>query len=215
MIDEQLAARIGAAGIIAVITIDDSSRAVPLANALLAGGVSAIELTLRTPQALTSMKAISSEVPDMMIGAGTVLTVDQLDAVRGAGATFAVAPGFNRTVVQAAHEMGFPFAPGVMTPSEIEGAYEMGCAIQKFYHAGVAGGLKALKSLSAPYAHLGLRFIPLGGVDEGNLAGWASDPLILALGGSWIAPRDDIVNGEFAVITSRASAAMAALAKER
>lgn len=215
MIDEQLAARIRAAGVIAVITIDDASRAAPLAECLLEGGVSAIELTLRTPGALAAMEAIASAAPAMMIGAGTVLNTEQLAAVRDAGATFAVAPGFNPQMVKAADSMRFPFSPGVMTPSEIECAYAMGCSVLKFYHAGVAGGLGALKSMAAPYAHLGLRFIPLGGVSPDNLGAWLADETILAVGGSWIAPRGDIADGEFDRIEERASAAISILKQER
>jgi 2-dehydro-3-deoxyphosphogluconate aldolase/(4S)-4-hydroxy-2-oxoglutarate aldolase len=111
--------------------------------------------------------------------------------------------------------MGFPFAPGVMTPSEIEGALAMGCRVLKFYHAGLAGGLSALKSLTGPYAHLGMKFIPLGGVNEDNLGAWIADPLILAVGGSWIAPPSDIADGNFDAITKRAAAAVAIAVKER
>ena len=215
MIDEMLAVRVGEAGVIAVITIDDASQALPLAQALFEGGVTAIELTLRTPAALAAMEAIASGAPELMIGAGTVLTPGQLGSVRDAGATFAVAPGFNAEVVRAAGELDFPFAPGVMTPSEIEGAYALRCSVLKFYHAGVAGGLSALKALCAPYAHLGLRFIPLGGVSEDNLGAWLADDLILAVGGSWIAPRSDIARGDWAAITGRAAAAVTVRHRER
>ncbi len=215
MIDQQLAARIRAAGVIAVITIDDASRAASLAQSLLEGGVTAIELTLRTPGALAAMEAIASGAPAMMIGAGTVLNVEQLAAVRDAGATFAVAPGFNPEMVTAADAMRFPFSPGVMTPSEIECAFALGCSVLKFYHAGVAGGLSALKSMAAPYAHLGLRFIPLGGVSPDNLGAWLRDEMILAVGGSWIAPRGDIADGNFGAISERATAAISVLKQER
>jgi 2-dehydro-3-deoxyphosphogluconate aldolase/(4S)-4-hydroxy-2-oxoglutarate aldolase len=215
MMNEALSKRIGDAGLIAVVTIDDPDRAVPLARALLAGGISAIELTLRTPAALDALKNVVSEVPEMLAGAGTVLTKEQLVAVRDAGASFAVAPGFNREIVAEAQKMSFPFAPGVMTPSEIEGALAMGCRVLKFYHAGVAGGLSALKSMVAPYAHLGMTFVPLGGVNEKNLGEWVADPLILAVGGSWIAPRSDIDAGNFGAITERAEAAAAIAKKER
>jgi 2-dehydro-3-deoxyphosphogluconate aldolase/(4S)-4-hydroxy-2-oxoglutarate aldolase len=215
MIDERLAEQIRTAGVIAVVTIDDASRAVPLARALVEGGVRAIELTLRTPAAMDALKAVAAEVPEMLIGAGTVLTTEQLSAVRDAGAAFAVAPGFNRDIVAAAQKAGFPFAPGVMTPSEIEGALAMGCRVLKFYHAGLAGGLSALKSLTGPYAHLGMKFIPLGGVSEANLGEWIADPIILAVGGSWIAPPSDISEGNFDAIRKRAAAAAEIARKER
>ncbi len=215
MLSEQLTKKIGEAGVIAVITIDEPAQAVPLAKALLAGGVAGMELTLRTPKALGAIEAIAGSVPEMTVGAGTVLTKDQVTAVRDAGAAFAVAPGFNPDILAFADEIGFPFAPGVMTPSEIENAFAAGCSVLKFYHAGVAGGLKALKALTAPYAHLGIRFIPLGGVSQDNLAEWVAEKSILAVGGSWIAPREEIAEGNWDAITSRAREAMAVFKKER
>lgn len=210
MISSELARRIGDAGVIAVITIEDAKDAVLLAKALLEGGVSAIELTLRTPAAPAAIEAVAAGEPKMMVGAGTVLNVDDLKTVRDAGAVFAVAPGFNPRIVEAADAMGFPFAPGVMTPSEIENAYAAGCDVLKFYHAGVAGGLSALTALAAPYAHLGIRFIPLGGVKQDNLAEWSAEPSILAVGGSWIAPKRDIAQQRWAEITDRARRAVGA-----
>jgi len=207
MIDNVLAADLAEARIIAVITIENPQRAVPLAKALVAGGVHAMELTLRTAGAIDALKAIVDAVPEMIAGVGTVLTVDQLRQVKEAGARLAVAPGFNREVVQAAADMGFPFAPGVMTPSEIEGAVAMGNRILKFYHAGVAGGLAGLKAMAGPYNHLGLRYIPLGGVSQENVAQWLADPMILAAGGSWIAPPALIDAAAWDEITARARAA--------
>ena len=128
-----------------------------------------------------------------------------------AGAAFAVAPGFNPDVVRAAADLGLPFAPGVMTPSEIEGAYALGCTrILKFFPASVAGGLAGLRTLAAPYKHLGLRFIPLGGLKRENTAEWLADPLVAACGGSWIAPAKLIAAGDWAAITDNARAAAAA-----
>ena len=209
MIDNVLAADLAEARIIAVITIENPQRAVPLAKALVAGGVHAMELTLRTAGAIDALKAIVDAVPEMIAGVGTVLTVDQLRQVKEAGARLGVAPGFNREVVQAAADMGFPFAPGVMTPSEIEGAVAMGNRILKFYHAGVAGGLAGLKAMAGPYNHLGLRYIPLGGVSQENVAQWLADPMILAAGGSWIAPPALIDAAAWDEITARARAASA------
>ncbi len=209
MIDNVLAADLAEARIIAVITIENPQRAVPLAKALVAGGVHAMELTLRTAGAIDALKAIVDAVPEMIAGVGTVLTVDQLRQVKEAGARLGVAPGFNREVVQAAADMGFPFAPGVMTPSEIEGAVAMGNRILKFYHAGVAGGLAGLKAMAGPYNHLGLRYIPLGGVSQENVAQWLADPMILAAGGSWIAPPALIDASAWDEITARARAASA------
>ena len=137
--------KIAASGNIAVVVIDDAAKALPLAEALLAGGVDVMELTLRTPVALDAIRAIAGRVKGMLVGAGTVLTPTQLKQVSDAGAAFAVAPGFNPRVVAAAKEMGFSFAPGVMTPSEIEGALEAGCRLLKYFPAGVVGRLRAMR----------------------------------------------------------------------
>lgn len=211
-----LADRIARSGNIAVAIVDDPDRVVPLARALLAGGVDAIELTFRTPRAVEALKRIVVEVPEALVGAGTVLTPAQVREAKDAGAAFAVAPGFNPDVVRAAADLGLPFAPGVMTPSEIEGAYALGCTrILKFFPASVAGGLAGLRTLAAPYKHLGLRFIPLGGLKRENTAEWLADPLVAACGGSWIAPAKLIAAGDWAVITDNARAASAAAASAR
>ena len=208
-----LADRIARSATIAVAIVDDPDHAVPLARALLAGGVDAIELTFRTPRAVEALKRIVAEVPEALVGAGTVLTPAQVREAKDAGAAFAVAPGFNPDVVRAAADLGLPFAPGVMTPSEIEGAYALGCTrILKFFPASVAGGLAGLRTLAAPYKHLGLRFIPLGGLKLENTAEWLADPLVAACGGSWIAPAKLIAAGDWAAITDNARAASAAAA---
>lgn len=193
--------------LIAVITINDAKNAVPLAKALYNGGISAIELTLRTDAALESIRRIRAEVPEMVVAAGTVLTPKQIDEVVKAGAHWAVAPGTNPRVLQAAHDAGLFFAPGIMTPSDIEAALEFGCRLLKFFPAGTTGGMKHLKAMSAPYNHLGLSYIPLGGVNTTNLADFVSDPLIAAVGGSWLAKPDQIKNGEFDKIQAQAEEA--------
>lgn len=211
-----LADRIARSGNIAVAVVEDPDRAVPLARALLAGGVDAIELTFRTPRAVEALRRIASEVPETLVGAGTVLTPAQVREAKDAGAAFAVAPGFNPDVVRAAADIGLPFAPGVMTPSEIEGAYALGCTrILKFFPASVAGGLPGLRTLAAPYKHLGIRFIPLGGLKLANTAEWLADPLVAACGGSWIAPAKLIDAGDWAAISENARAASAAAASVR
>lgn len=193
--------------LIAVITINDAKNAVPLAKALYNGGISAIELTLRTDAALESIRRIRAEVPEMVVAAGTVLTPKQIDEVVKAGAHWAVAPGTNPRVLQAAKDAGLFFAPGIMTPSDIEAALEFGCRLLKFFPAGTTGGMKHLKAMSAPYNHLGLSYIPLGGVNTTNLADFVSDPLIAAVGGSWLAKPDQIKNGEFDKIQAQAEEA--------
>ena len=206
-----LVERIALARNVAVAVVEDPDRAVPLARALLAGGVSAIELAFRTPRAAEALRRIAAEVPDVLVGAGTVLTPAQAREAKDAGAAFAVAPGFNPDVARAAADLGLPFAPGVMTPSEIEGAYALGCTrLLKFFPASVAGGLAGLRTLAAPYRHLGIRFLPLGGLTAANTAEWLSDPLVAACGGSWIAPARLIAAGDWDAIAANARAAASA-----
>ncbi|MCX6960853.1 MAG: bifunctional 4-hydroxy-2-oxoglutarate aldolase/2-dehydro-3-deoxy-phosphogluconate aldolase [Verrucomicrobia bacterium] len=190
--------------IIAVVVIDDANDAAPLAGALLAGGISAIELTLRTPTAFESLRRIREAYPDMMTGLGTVLKTEQVDKAVAAGAAFAVAPGFNANIVRAAKSAGLAFAPGIVTPSDIEGAAELDCKLLKFFPAEPSGGVPYLSSMSAPYAHLDLEYIPLGGLDEGNFTRYLSLKNVPAVGGSWIAPRDLIQKKEWATITANA-----------
>ena len=207
MIPESLSARITTAGIVAVLIIDREEDGVPLANALLAGGVDVIELTLRTPAALGALRRIREEVPEMLVGAGTVLSPAQVLAVKAAGAAFAVSPGMNPRVLHAAADAGLPFAPGVATPTDVEQALECGCRLLKFFPAEASGGLAYLKAMSAPYLHIGVQFIPLGGVSEKNMASYLSDPLIAAIGGSWLAPREAIHEARWQDITTLAQRA--------
>lgn len=201
---EQIMARMQRTGVIAVLVIDQVEDAVPLARALLAGGVDIMELTLRTPVAVGALRRITGEVPEMLAGMGTVLTPAQVQDVKAAGAAFGVAPGMNARVVGAAAEAGLPFAPGVVTPSDIEHALECGCKLLKFFPAETSGGLKHLKYMAAPFMHLGVRFIPLGGLDATNMGKYLADPLIQAVGGSWLAPRDLIKQQAWARITENA-----------
>ncbi len=199
--DPSLAAKIEKCGIIAVLIIDRVDDAVPLARALLAGGVNVMELTLRTPAAIDALKAITAEVPEMVAGVGTVLTPEQAKLAKESGAAFAVAPGFNPRVLAAAREYGISFAPGVLTPTDIELAVEGGCKLLKLFPAEPSGGLKYLKAVAAPYAHLGLKYIPLGGLNSANMGSYIADPLVSALGGSWLAPKDLIKAGKWEEIT--------------
>ena len=177
--------RLEASRLAAVVMIDREEHAVPLARALLAGGVSAMELTLRSEAALGGLRQVVAEVPEMLVGAGTILTEAQMDEVVEAGAAFGVAPGTNRRMLAACREAGFPFAPGIATPSDIETALEFGCRLLKFFPAEGMGGLEYLEGIAAPYRHLGLRYLPLGGVNEGNLRSYASAPDILLESGNW------------------------------
>jgi 2-dehydro-3-deoxyphosphogluconate aldolase/(4S)-4-hydroxy-2-oxoglutarate aldolase len=185
----EIFARIERCAVIAVLVIDDAKHAVPLARALVAGGVDVMELTLRTPAALEAMRRVRDEVPGMLAGIGTVLTPQQVEQVVKLKAAFAVSPGTNPRVIAAARESGLPFMPGVATPSDIEAALELGCRDLKFFPAESCGGLAYLKNMAAPYAHLGVRFVPLGGLTTKNLKDYLAEPSILAVGGSWLAPR--------------------------
>lgn len=211
----ELNAELERCGLVAVLVVDDAADAVPLARALLAGGVSIMELTLRTPAALDALQAIREHVPEMMAGIGTILTPDQAAAAKQAGAAFGVAPGMNPRVVARAREVGLPFAPGIVTPSDIEAALEFGCRLLKFFPAETAGGVRHLKALAAPYAHLDLRYMPLGGLTLDNLAAYFALPCVAAVGGSWLAPRPAIRSRDWATITRHSAQATAAIAAIR
>ena len=204
---EKILDRIEKCGVIAVLIIDKVEDAVPVAEALLSGGIEAMELTLRTPAAIESLIKIQEQVPKMLAGIGTILTPQQVDNVANAGAAFGVAPGLNPDVVLKAQQLGLPFAPGVATPSELEKAVSLGCREIKFFPAEAMGGLKYLKSFAAPYKHLGLRYIPLGGLNAGNMADYLKEPSVLALGGSWIAKRELIQKQDFKAVTKNAAQA--------
>lgn len=205
LFDPTLLSRIHSSRVIAVLVIDDEEDAVPLAEALLRGGVSSMEITLRTSSALPALKKIKAAVPEMLTGIGTILTPAQVRAAVDSGADFGVAPGVNRKVLEAALDIRFAFAPGVAVPSDIETALEYGSKLLKFFPAEPSGGLAYLRAISAPYAHLGVRFIPLGGLCAQHISAYLKDPLIAALGGSWIAPREFIKTKMWTKITALAS----------
>ncbi len=203
--------RIESSGVIAVLILEEAEHAVPLAEALLTGGVTAMELTLRTPAAIPALKAICEKVPGMLAGIGTILTPEQVDEVVAAGAAFGVAPGLNPRVVKHAQSKGLPFAPGIATPSDIELAVELGCRELKFFPAEPSGGLPYLSSIAAPFAHLGVSFIPLGGINPENMTEYLANPAVPAIGGSWLAPRDLIEARDWPAITALAGEARTAL----
>ena len=185
--------------VIPVVTIKSLDKAVPLAKALVDGGLPCAEVTFRTEGAAECIAAITKAYPDMFVGAGTVLTVEQADRAIEAGAKFIVAPGFNREVVAWCVENNVPVTPGCVTPTEIMAAMELGLKVVKFFPANVYGGLTAMKSLAAPFG--GIKFIPTGGVNAQNLGEYISAPFIHAVGGSWVCPKADIAAGNFEKIT--------------
>src|SRR5690348_662138 len=175
--------------IIPVATIESLDAAVPLARALREGGIPIIEVTLRTPCALDCISAIRKECPEILVGAGTILEVRQVETAAAVGAEFGVSPGLNPKVVTAAAERDLLFVPGVMTPSDVEGALALGCRLLKFFPADAAGGVKMLKALSGPYEHTGVRFVPLGGLNAANMGEYLALPTVAAVGGSWLCER--------------------------
>ena len=193
-------------GIIPVIAIDKAEDAVPLANALVDGGLPCAEVTFRTAAAEASIAAMAKAHPDMALGAGTVLTTEQVDRAMGAGAKYIVAPGLNPVVVEYCLKKNIPVTPGVATPSDVERALSLGLEVVKFFPAEAAGGVDFLKAISAPYK--GLRFIPTGGIDEKNLLSYLRLPSVLACGGSWMVKQDLIASGQFGAIRELTEAAV-------
>ena len=195
-------------GIIAVLEIEDQQNAVPLAKALFDGGVKVIELALRTPAAFPSIALIANEVPQMYIGIGTIIEKGQAAMIKKESAVrFGVSPGINPEIVKEAIDADLPFAPGIATPSELDLAVNLGCRVVKFFPAEGMGGLNFLKSINGPYNHLGVKYIPLGGVTVENLPNYAKFKPVIAIGGSWIAPKELINAKDWTEITRRAKEA--------
>jgi|TARA_B110000879_G_scaffold207628_1_gene291662 2-dehydro-3-deoxyphosphogluconate aldolase/(4S)-4-hydroxy-2-oxoglutarate aldolase len=201
---EELLSHLEKRGVVAGFSVEKIKHAVPLAKALLAGGIDVIELTLRTPIGLNAVKLIANEVPEMVVGVGTILTPETAVAVKKAGAHFGVAPGMNPRVVKAAREAGLPFAPGICTPSDLEAAIELGCRFVKFFPAEAAGGVNYLKSMAAPYNHLGIRYFPLGGVNSENMLDYLAEDNVPTVGGTWIVAKNLVQNEDWAGITAAA-----------
>jgi 2-dehydro-3-deoxyphosphogluconate aldolase / (4S)-4-hydroxy-2-oxoglutarate aldolase len=193
------------APVVPVLTIERTADAVPLARALVKGGLPVLEITLRTEAALAALAAIAAEVPDAVVGAGTVLQPRQFDDVTRAGARFAVSPGSTPALVTAARAAGLPFLPGIQTVSEAMVLAEQGFGLMKFFPADVAGGLTWLKAVAAPLA--GLRFCPTGGVGADTAQTYLSLANVACVGGSWVAPRDAVAAGDWVRIERLAAAA--------
>ncbi len=198
-------ARLRAVRIVPVITIDDPAHAVPLAHALTDGGLGCAEITFRTARAAEALRCISAEVPDLFVGAGTVLTPEQAQRALDAGAQFIVAPGFGPRMVDFCLERGVPVYPGIATPTEVEMALEKGLKTLKFFPAEHMGGLEYLKAIAAPYVDVS--FMPTGGINPSNVMQYLSFKRIVACGGSWMAPSDWIAAGQFDRIRDAAARA--------
>jgi 2-dehydro-3-deoxyphosphogluconate aldolase/(4S)-4-hydroxy-2-oxoglutarate aldolase len=201
--------KLGNIGIVPVIKIDDAEKAVPLAKALAVGDIPCVELTLRTAQGIEAIRRISKEAPDVLAGAGTVLTPDQVDSAVDAGAQFIVSPGFNPKVVAYCVKKGILVIPGCANPSDIERALEFDLEVVKFFPAEAAGGLEYIKAMAAPYPRL--KFMPSGGINAHNIAQYIAFDKILACGGSWMAGAELINAGDFAKITALSQEAVLSL----
>jgi len=188
-----------------VVVLDDAAAAGSLGTAIRAGGLSSIEITLRTPAALPAITALA-EQGDLLVGAGTVLTRTQAELAVEAGADFIVSPGVSSAVVSFCGEVGVPVFPGVATPTEIQMALELGCDVVKFFPADINGGLPAIRALAAPFG--GVKFIPTGGISPSNLGDYLAHPSVLAVGGSWLVTRELIAANDWSAITGLVEAAV-------
>ena len=195
------------APVIPALTVEETARAAPLARALSRGGLRVLEVTLRTPAALDAIRAMTEAAPDTIVGAGTLLTPEDVRAAVAAGARFGVSPGFTDSLLDAAEDAGLPMLPGVATPGEAMRALERGLDVLKFFPAGPNGGPPVLAAWAAPLPQI--RFCPTGGIDARNAADYLALPNVLCVGGSWIAPRDAVAAGDWARIERLARAAAA------
>ena len=203
---DQISALLALGRIIPVITLDRLDDAVPLARALVAGGVRLLEVTLRTAAGLDGARAIMRAVPDAVVGIGTVLTPDDLRRAVEAGARFALSPGATPDLLAAATGVPIPFLPGVATASELMAALARGFTTAKFFPATSAGGLPALRALAGPFPLA--RFCPTGGITEANAAEWLAQPNVVAVGGSWLTPATEVAAGQWDLIRDRAARTM-------
>lgn len=201
--------RLAGSGVVPVVVLEDAKQAVPTARAMAAGGVDVMEITFRTAAARDSIAAVSAECPEVLVGAGTVVTLEQCKSAVEAGAKFIVSPGFDAEVVKWCVDNGVAVTPGCVTPTEIMAAMKLGIGVFKFFPANVYGGLTAMKSLAAPFTSA--KFIPTGGVNSGNIDEYISAPFIHAVGGSWVCPKADISAGNYDKITALCAQAREAI----
>lgn len=191
--------RLACAGVVPVVVLDQEKNAIPTAKALLKGGIDVMEITFRTAAAANAIRTVASEVPEMFVGAGTVVTKEQCRQAVESGAKFIVMPGYDEEIVAWCIENGVPVVPGCITPTEIMAASKHGLKVLKFFPANIYGGLAAMKALSGPFPKI--KFIPTGGVDEKNVGEFIAAPYVHAVGGSWVCPKPDIASGNFDRIT--------------
>jgi len=206
---EKLAALFRQAVVIPVLTIERLEDAVPLAKALIAGGVRVLEVTLRTPVAIPAAQAIIANVPEAVVGIGTILNANDLVRAEALGAVFGISPGATPDLLKAAAASTLPFAPGIATASELMQALAHGFNLAKFFPAEQSGGIKALRALAGPFPDA--RFCPTGGIGEANAAAWLAEPNVFAVGGSWLCPAADIRSGNWAGITAICNRTMKSL----
>lgn len=199
--------------VVPLVQADDPEVAVLTSRALAAGGLTVAEVVFRTDRALECLKAVADEVPEMIAGAGTVLSAEQARAAVAAGAKFIVSPGLDDAVVAVAKENGIPVYPGIVSPTELQHAYNLGLEVVKFFPASIAGGIPAIKALSSVFRTM--RFMPTGGVSPGNLADFLAVPAVLACGGSWLTPADAIASGDYETVTRLAKEAVQIAAQAR
>ncbi len=207
--------RIAQLGIVPVVIIEHVGKALPLADALLAGGLPIVEITFRTAAAAEVIRTLSRERPQLLVGAGTVLTPGNLEAAKSSGAAFGVSPGLNPQIVTQARQLGLPFIPGIATPSEIEIGLSLGCKLLKFFPAEALGGAAMIDALWGPFKHTGLRFMPSGGVTLANLGTYLQTASVAAAGGTWIAKPEDLAVGNWSGIRERAQFALEIVARAR
>jgi 2-dehydro-3-deoxyphosphogluconate aldolase/(4S)-4-hydroxy-2-oxoglutarate aldolase len=205
---QQATTRLRALRIVPVLAVETVEQGLRICAALAAGGLPAAEITFRTAAAAETIRQASAQFPGMLIGAGTILNDRDLRAAQEAGAAFAVAPGCNPRIVAAAQALGLPFFPGVATPSDIEAALALGATMLKFFPAEALGGAKALKAIAAPYRHLGVQFMPTGGVNPKNLGDYLAMPEVAAVGGTWLVTADLLKAGDWEGITAAARSAV-------
>ena len=199
--------QIGALGVVPVVAIEDARDALPLADALIKGGLPCAEITFRTAAAADAIKAMADTYPEMLVGAGTVISVEQAQQAIDNGARFIVSPGLDVEVVKYCQEQAVPVTPGIITPTELQKALKMGLEVVKFFPAEVSGGVKYLKALGGPFPKV--KFIPTGGISTANLTDYLANPQVVACGGSWLVKKQMIATGEFDRIEQLAREAIA------